>query len=77
MNIVLIVGDFNNPIKLVIDAGNIGVGDALVQGDEEAIDTPHPLKFCSKKLNQTPEKIFYCGKGNTVLDLGFITLRCV
>ncbi len=61
---------FDKPLKLVIDASDIGTDGVLVQGNEEGIN--YPLGFYSKELNKDQKK--YCGKGHTGLDLACVCI---
>ena len=51
---VLMIGNFDKPFKLAIDASDVGVGAVLFQEDSHGFD--HPISYFSKKLNNAQRK---------------------
>ena len=52
--LVLAAPDFSNPLKMAIDASDVGVGAVLVQDDNEGKEKP--VSYLSKKLNKYQKK---------------------
>ena len=64
---VLHVPDFSKLFKLLIDAGDIGVGDILLQEDNHCID--HPVCHFSWKFNSHQHHYSTCKKETLALLL--------